>query len=142
MTRIHITWHKRPSLPAAEALRTVVRGCLSSLGHRGDVEVHVLLTDDRQMRELNRHYLGRDRPTDVLSFPDGDRLPSGAVLLGEIAVSVETARRQAAKRGHDELRELAELLLHGTLHLLGYDHQRDDGEMNDLELRLRRELVS
>jgi probable rRNA maturation factor len=103
--------------------------------------VHLLVTDDLQMRELNRRYLGHDRPTDVLSFPDGDRLPSGAALLGEIAVSVETARRQAAERGHDELREMEELVLHGTLHLLGYDHQRDAGEMNDLELQLRQELV-
>ncbi len=143
MTRIHVTWQKRPSQPAAEALRRVIRGCLSSLGRVDDlVEVHLLLTDDRRIRELNHHYLDRDRPTDVLSFPDGDRLPDGAVLLGEIVVSVETARRQAEEGGHGELRELEELVLHGTLHLLGYDHERDRGKMNRLELQLRQEVLS
>ncbi len=104
-------------------------------------EVHVLVTDDAQIRNLNRDYLDIDRPTDVLSFPDGDRLPSGEILFGQIVISLETARRQCAELGHDEVRELEELVLHGTLHLLGHDHEGDDGEMDELELRLRRELL-
>jgi len=102
------------------------------------------VTGDEAIRELNRDYLGKDRATDVLSFPDGDLLPTGRTLLGEIVVSLDTARRQAAEAGHSELRELAELVLHGTLHLLGYDHadDRDRGEMNRLELDLREELLS
>jgi probable rRNA maturation factor len=104
-------------------------------------EVHVLVTGDDTLHELNRSYRRVDRPTDVLSFPDGDLLPSGRVLLGEIVVSLETARRQAAELGHDELRELEELVLHGTLHLLGHDHELDGGEMNEIELSLREELL-
>ena len=104
-------------------------------------DVHVLVTGDPQMRRLNLGWRDQDRSTDVLSFPDGDRLPSGRVLLGQIVVSLDTARRQAEELGHGELRELAELLLHGTIHLLGYDHERDHGEMDELELRLLRELL-
>jgi rRNA maturation RNase YbeY len=118
----------------------VVTGCLNRLGEQRS-EVHLVLTDDRTIRELNRRYLERDRETDVLSFPDGDRLPTGLVLLGEIVISLESARRQAGQAGHGEVRELCELALHGTLHLLGYDHERDNGEMNEIELRLRQELV-
>jgi probable rRNA maturation factor len=100
------------------------------------------MTGDDRIRALNRDYLGHDRPTDVLSFPDGDPLPSGRRLLGTIVISVDTARRQAEEAGHSELRELEELLLHGILHLMGYDHSSDQGEMNRLELKLRGELLA
>jgi len=108
----------------------------------GPSEVHVLIADDERIRALNRDFLETDRPTDVLSFPDGDELPSGRRLLGQIVISLDTARRQADEAGHSENRELAELLLHGTLHLLGYDHSSDQGQMNTLELELREELLS
>jgi probable rRNA maturation factor len=104
-------------------------------------ELHVLISSDEQLRELNRQYRGIDAPTDVLSFVDGERLPSGLRLLGELAISLDTARRQAAEQGHDELRELSELVVHGTMHLLGYDHECDDGQMNELELRIRQEIL-
>jgi len=68
-------------------------------------------------------------------------LPGGRRLLGQLVVSVDTARRQAEALGHSELRELEELVLHGIVHLLGYDHAADEGEMNELELRLREELL-
>jgi len=106
-----------------------------------DGEVHVLLTDDDEIRRLNRQYRKIDRTTDVLSFPDGDPLPSGGVLLGQIVISLDTARRQAVELGHDEVRELEELVLHGTLHLLGHDHERDEGEMDASEMKLRDELL-
>jgi probable rRNA maturation factor len=122
-------------------LREVISGCLERLG-TSDAEVHLLVTGDRTIRELNRRYRKIDRATDVLSFPDGDVLPSGRQLLGEITISVDAARRQGAELGHGELRELCELALHGTLHLLGYDHERDQGEMNKTELKMRRELLS
>lgn len=93
------------------------------------------------MRELNRRFRHQDCTTDVLSFPDGARMPTGRVLLGQVVLSLDAARRQARDMGHDELRELQELLLHGTLHLLGHDHSRDRGEMNELELRLREEAL-
>jgi len=104
-------------------------------------EVHVLVTGDETLRALNRSFRNLDRATDVLSFPDGGTLPSGRVLLGEIAVSLDAARRQAAELGHGEVRELEELVLHGTLHLLGHDHEADEGEMNVVELQLREELL-
>jgi probable rRNA maturation factor len=132
---------RRPSQPTAEALRSVVTACLRAL-EAGPSEVHLLVTGDERIRQLNRDFLGKDRETDVLSFPDGDELPTGRRFLGEIVVSMDTARRQADEGGHSELRELEELVLHGTLHLLGYDHSSDQGEMNKLELRLREELLS
>lgn len=143
MTRVQIKWDRRPSQPTAETLRTTISEALKRLD-AGPCEVYVVVTGDEAIRELNRDYLGKDRATDVLSFPDGDLLPTGRTLLGEIVVSLDTARRQAAEAGHSELRELAELVLHGTLHLLGYDHadDRDRGEMNRLELDLREELLS
>ena len=141
MTQIHIRWDRRPSRAAAEQLRGVIAGCLDRLGVVG-AEVHLVLTEDRTIRELNHRFRGIDRATDVLSFPDGDTLPSGRPFLGEIVISVDRARRQAEELGHDEVCELCELALHGTLHLLGYDHERDDGDMNRIELELRRELVS
>jgi probable rRNA maturation factor len=109
--------------------------------HGPPAEVHVLVTGDDELQRLNLAYRKLDRATDVLSFPDGDRLPDGRTLLGEVVISLDTARRQAAQLGHSELRELEELVLHGTLHLLGHDHEQDGGEMEALELRLREELL-
>jgi probable rRNA maturation factor len=122
-------------------LRATINSCLERL-ECGPCEVHVLVSGDSRIRDLNRTYLGRDTPTDVLSFPDGDMLPDGWRLLGQIAVSLDAARRQAETQSHSEIRELQELVLHATLHLLGYDHTNDQGEMNSLELGLREELLS
>jgi len=141
VTRVHFRWDRRPSQPTAEALRRVVVGAVRR-ARRPACEVHVALTGDEELRRLNRTSRNLDRPTDVLSFPDGDLLPTGMVLLGEIVVSLDAARRQAADLGHSELRELEELVLHGTLHLLGHDHERDNGEMGTLELSLREELLT
>jgi probable rRNA maturation factor len=93
-----------------------------------------LLTDDRQLRRLNRQFLARDYPTDVLSFPGSDG------SLGDIAISVDRARRQAAEFGHSLEEELSVLMLHGVLHLLGMDHERDRGRMRRAEVRWRRAL--
>lgn len=139
MTRIHIRWDRRPAQPAAEALRKVISGCLRRM-RTEKAEVHLVLTDDQTIRELNQRFRDIDRATDVLSFPDGEELPSGRRLLGEIIISLDSARHQAEALGHGEVRELCELALHGTLHLLGYDHLRDQGEMNEIELKLRQEL--
>jgi len=141
VTRIQFKWEKRPSQPAAEVLRRVICRCLEVLD-QPDSEVHVLMTGDERIRELNQRYRDREGATDVLSFPDGELLPSGRVLQGEIVISLDTARRQAEALRHGELRELSELVLHGVLHLVGYDHDRDHGEMNELEVALREELLS
>lgn len=141
MTQVQFSWARRPSQPTAEPLRRVICGVLERLGCRNG-EVHVLMTDDQQIQALNREYRNHDCATDVLSFPDGDELPSGLTLLGQIVISLETARRQAEQLGHSELRELEELSVHGTIHLLGYDHDQDEGDMNQLELQLRQELLT
>jgi len=95
----------------------------------------IRLTDDDEMRSLNAAHRGLDRTTDVLSFAGGET-PEG-LHLGDIVISVPTARRQAGERGHDVDAELRVLALHGLLHCLGYDHERDAGEMSRLEESLR-----
>ena len=96
-------------------------------------EVTVALISDERMRTLNRAYRGKDYATDVLSFPVED-----ATFLGDIAIATGVAQRQADDAGHPVSTELRVLALHGLLHLLGYDHERDDGEMARAENRLRR----
>lgn len=93
-----------------------------------------LLTDDRELRRLNRRFRARDYPTDVLSFP------AGGSSLGEIAISVDRAREQAAQFGHALEEEIGILMLHGLLHLLGMDHERDGGRMRRAETRWRKTL--
>ena len=112
--------------------------------------VTIALVSDARMRVLNRSFRGVDGPTDVLSFPDDvDGWISAPVAksagkshqvnhLGDIAIATGVARRQAAERRHTLTTELRILALHGLLHLLGYDHERDRGEMRRLEERLRR----
>lgn len=95
----------------------------------------VRFSGDREMRRVNRQFRGKDKPTDVLSFPGDEG------HLGDILISVPTARRQALEAGHPAERELKVLLLHGVLHCLGYDHETDQGEMERLERRLRRRWI-
>jgi rRNA maturation RNase YbeY len=102
---------------------------------RGDMTV--VLTTDRAIRALNRKYRGNDRPTDVLSFDIGDGLDS-AEPFGDVVISVETARRQAREYDAPLQTELVRLLVHGTLHLCGYDHheRREAARMHGLTRRL------
>jgi len=95
-----------------------------------------LLTDDRELRRLNRQFLGHDEPTDVLSFPE----PGPDGFLGEMAISVDRARHQARARGHSLEEEVRVLMLHGLLHLLGMDHAADRGRMARAEKRWRKKL--
>jgi probable rRNA maturation factor len=103
-------------------------------------ELSVLLCDDATIRSINRAYRGLDRPTDVLAFASSEAdAPAGAgVVLGDVVISVETARRQAAGRRWTIAREVRFLLAHGLLHLLGYDHRtdREERQMNALTERL------
>jgi rRNA maturation RNase YbeY len=104
--------------------------------------VTVAFVSDRLMRELNGRWRGKRGTTDVLSFPavqDEFEKAQGATL-GDVVVSVEQAERQAEEHGLGFDGEVSQLILHGILHLCGYDHERDTGEMNRLELRLRRRL--
>ena len=103
-------------------------------------EISILFCGDRKMRSLNREYRGIDRPTDVLAFPSGAPSAGPGVFAGDVIVSVPYARRQARKRRENPARELDRLLVHGFIHLLGYDHETDEGQMDALEGRLRRRL--
>jgi probable rRNA maturation factor len=106
-------------------------------------ELTIVLAADPAVRRLNRTYRGKDKTTDVLSFPSGGaRLPDGTQPLGEIVISVPQAARQAGEAGHSLARELRVLVIHGYLHLLGYDHEVDDGTMKRLEKRLTRALTA
>jgi probable rRNA maturation factor len=106
--------------------------------------VSVALVSDQRVRALNRTYRRQDSATDVLSFgePSGfsfqPSTSSSPALLGEIVIARGVARRQALEAGHSEQTELRVLALHGLLHLLGYDHERDNGRMRRVERRLRR----
>ncbi|HEY6360562.1 MAG TPA: rRNA maturation RNase YbeY [Vicinamibacterales bacterium] len=95
--------------------------------------VTVAIVPDARVRALNRQYRRKDAPTDVLSFPSDER-----GYLGDVVIAGGVARRQAREAGHAFGTELRVLALHGLLHLLGYDHERDDGRMARLERRLRR----
>jgi probable rRNA maturation factor len=102
----------------------------------------IAFVSDRAIRDLNRRFRGRNQATDVLSFPnerDAFEQPS-EVNLGDVLISIERAEAQALEHGLDFEGEVAQLILHGLLHLCGYDHETDNGEMNALELRLRRRL--
>lgn len=118
-----------------EAWATFAEKANDMIGN-GDSSATVAFVSDQRIRQLNRQFRGIDKATDVLSFPsDG---PEGE--LGDIAISVETAALQAKENGLTFENEIAQLILHGFLHLSGYDHETDNGEMNRLELRLRRKL--
>lgn len=104
--------------------------------------VSIVLAGDASVRRLNRDFRGKDANTDVLSFPSGvAELPDGTRPLGEIVISVAQAERQAEAAGHSLASELRLLVIHGYLHLLGYDHEVDDGRMMRLQARLARALV-
>ncbi len=96
-----------------------------------------LIAGDTQLRGLNRQFLGKNYATDVLSFPSGS--PQGS--LGDVAISLDRAREQAREQGHTLSLEVKVLMLHGVLHLLGLDHERDRGTMRRVEIQWRRKLA-
>lgn len=101
----------------------------------------IAFVSDRKMRELNKNFRGKNYTTDVLSFPfEADGFETGEDNLGDIIISVEQAQKQAWENNLDTDTEIKQLILHGVLHLCGYDHETDTGEMNQLELKLRDKL--
>ena len=138
--RVTFRWQARPGGRRTAGLRRLAVAALERLG-AGWVEVGVLVCDDATIRTLNRHFRGKDAPTDVLSFPAGFAQPEGPVYLGDVAISLETARRQADGAGVDVDRELKTLLVHALVHLCGFDHETDGGEMFARETQLRSELI-
>ena len=130
-----------PSRPRASALSKpgltrFLNRARAAVGVEGDVDV--LLADDPTLRRLNKTFRGKNKATDVLSFPAPDEIAHDHA--GDLAISLETANRQAATYGHSLRDEVRILLLHGLLHLSGLDHETDNGEMAAREAELRVEL--
>jgi probable rRNA maturation factor len=106
---------------------------IEKLGHLDDeiTDVSIAFVDDDAMKNLNRKFRHKNRTTDVLTFTGDD------TYLGDIVISIDQARRQAAEERHSVATEVRYLLVHGILHALGYDHETDQGEMNELEVDVR-----
>jgi probable rRNA maturation factor len=125
-------------------LRTRARRLLHAIG-RTDGELSILLVDDSIIQSLNATYRGKDQPTDVLSFAmgEGEFGDLNPAVLGDVVISVPTARRQASRSRREPLDQVTFLLTHGLLHLVGYDHQTDEQEreMKRETKRLMREAL-
>jgi len=117
-----------------KAWETFAARAVTAIGN-AESSATIAFVSDKTIRQLNRQFRGVDKETDVLSFPADDE-----TNLGDVAISVDTAAAQANENGLTFNEEVAQLILHGLLHLSGYDHETDNGEMNRLELRLRRKL--
>lgn len=130
------------SAPSASEVRSLIGRVRRALPKESSIrspkskmELSVLFCGDARMRRLNRDFRRQDRTTDVLAFPAAE-----GALLGDIVVSVPYAAREARRRGEPRAREIERLLVHGYLHLLGFDHETDAGEMEALEAALRKRL--
>lgn len=129
----------RSPLPALATLNRYLRESRKAAKLKGDVSL--LLTTDAGIRSLNRRYRKKNKATDVLSFPATvEGFPGADEHAGDLAISIETAARQAQSQGHSLSIELRVLMLHGLLHLSGFDHETDNGEMARKESRLRSQL--
>jgi len=102
-------------------------------------ELSILFTDDAHIRELNKKYRAKDRPTNVLAFPmTGDPSDTASCMLGDVVISVDTAIREAAETGETAEETIRRLLIHGLLHLLGYDHERSKKDERIMSLEEKR----
>lgn len=127
--KIHIQQKEKLVYSIVAALRTAVTVTLRHEKRKPPVEVTLLLSDDDQLQSLNKEYRGINQPTDVLSFSSGEAMPGmkdDEAYLGDIVISVPAARRQAKQGGHSLKSELQLLTVHGTLHLLGFDHEEPE----------------
>lgn len=134
--QIHYRNDVRGSGLDARALKSAMRKLLASVD-RGDATISLTLVNDAAIRELNREHRGKDAPTDVLSFPLEPEPFAHEKLLGDIVISIETARRQAADYDAPLQREIERLMIHGLLHVLGHDHMEPD-ERRAMEAEERR----
>lgn len=137
----------RQRIPSRQTLARFLREAQAAVKLRGHVSV--LLTTDAAIRRLNRQFRGKNKATDVLSFPAAmpsqvskarPGTPRIQEIAGDLAISIPTARRQGEERGHSLTIEIKVLMLHGLLHLAGYDHETDEGEMARREQKLRMKL--
>jgi probable rRNA maturation factor len=133
---------KNKKIPTARTLARFLALAQKTVRLRG--EVNVQLTTDAAIRKLNRQFRGKNKATDVLSFPADGSFPAGGVgaekMAGDLAISVPTALKQAVEQHHSLSTEIKVLILHGLLHLAGYDHEADEGQMARREGRLRAKL--
>lgn len=125
-------------IPSARSLGAFLSAAQPAVRLRG--QVTVLLTSDQTIRSLNRRFRGKNKATDVLSFPADASAPGVEAIAGDLAISIPTAIRQAAEQGHPLLTEIKVLILHGLLHLAGFDHEADTGQMARRERLLRGRL--
>ncbi len=123
------------------AVRNFLQRIWKHVGSSRQSEVTVVFLNDAQMRRYNRQYRKKNSSTDILSFPVNELL-DGRHYLGDMLISLDRASHQAAEKGHSMKKELEILMLHGILHLKGYDHETDNGQMELLELRLRKILMN
>ncbi len=141
-TKEGATLHDSPQLerhrrmPTVRTLSRFLSDAQAAVRLRGMVSV--LLTSDKAIKRLNRTFRGKNKATDVLSFPAGEA--SRHAVAGDLAISIPTARKQAAEQGHTLAVEVKVLMLHGLLHLAGYDHESDSGKMARRERLLRTRL--
>jgi probable rRNA maturation factor len=137
-TRSTVPWAQR--LPSSRTLACFLARAQAAVRLRG--QVTALLTTDETIRDLNQRFRGKNEPTDVLSFPAASfqNTKPAERVAGDLAISIPTARRQGTACGHSLGMELKVLMLHGLLHLAGYDHETDAGQMHRREDRLRTKL--
>ncbi len=137
---VEVTGSAVPRLTRRD-VTTFVRKVLLALRKDEEItDVSIAFVDDETMKGLNRKFRHKNKTTDVLTFPADDSYNEPnhrGKPLGDIVISVDQARRQAAEEKHSIATEVRYLLLHGVLHALGHDHETDDGEMNRLELKVR-----
>jgi probable rRNA maturation factor len=125
-------------LPAVRSLSRFLNEAQAAVRLNGHVTV--LLTTDAALRSLNRRFRGKNKATDVLSFPADSAAPGPVKIAGDLAISVPMARRQAEEQRHSLSMEIKVLVLHGLLHLAGYNHEADQGQMERRERLLRGRL--
>jgi probable rRNA maturation factor len=141
LAMIEIVNRQRARKMNAKQWREFGEAALKTIGHDHE-SATIVFVADRAIRELNRRFRGKNYPTDVLSFPN-EAAPfevTNQSHLGDVVISVPRAMAQAKEAGLSFTAEVKQLILHGLLHLCGYDHETDRGKMNRLELRLRRRL--
>jgi probable rRNA maturation factor len=140
-TPFQIDWASRSKVrgPGEQSLGGLIRSLRDRLSPKAQ-GVSITYVDDRGMKKLNREHRGKNTSTDVLSFPASPE-PGAFPHLGDIVISLPTADKMAKKLGVSRRREVETLVIHGFLHLCGYDHEKDKGEMMALQSQLERELL-
>jgi len=134
--KIWIRNRQKPIPLDVKKIRRVVQKILAKLG-LPEAELSLLLVDDKQIQELNLRFLGRDKPTNVLAFSmrEGEYSSLHPHLLGDLVISIETAKRQSKQSGLNEMEMFILLLIHGVLHLLGYEHEGSKKDAREMTLK-------